>query len=439
MRKIKADDVIQIFNENLKSPRNYDEFSAFVCKNCTKYKDLEKCCFDTNHYDCWKQTLDLMYLLKENNLTLEEYNAIKDNKKVSKSKAKRVRVSTEELLTVDCWTNKLYEAAYDIVKDRKYPIIIPSYNRPECEFLKWANPIMEPGYEWPIYIVVRESQKQLYEASEQIKYKDYIHVKAFPDELINDLGKTRAQIVKAFSKQFDTFFMWDDDISNFCHTVPFLRLNDEYKNRCIGCINFGKSIAMWQLAHEYAQAKYDILYSTGMLQAFSWVPEFGHVDRSLRILSGTPTCGMCLNAKKLNELGINFRTNKGNGHEDFDMLFRALQLGAITAEFRWFTFSNPGMSAEFTNSNTIQERFTMQQQEMKNNFGNIPWIKWTHVRNLDNVGINWNRLRKEYKEKGIIDMTECNYEDIWRDGQLLEDGKNNFSNIIKYTSQMSQN
>lgn len=379
----------------------------------------------------WKETIDLAQKLDKNNLTLDQYAEIIKNNHTVTQKNKRIKMSTEELLEVDCWTNDFYEFAYEVVKDRKYPIIIPSYNRPDCLFLKWVNPIMQPGYEWPIYIIVRDSQKDMYLNSEQIKYKEYIYVKSFPDELINDLGKTRAQIVRAFSKKYNTFFMWDDDITNFCHTVPVLRPNGEYKNRCIGNINFGKSIAMWQLAHEYAEKKYSILYSTGMLQAFSWVPEFGTVERSLRILSGTPTCGMCLNVKKLNELGVNFRTNKDNGHEDFDMLFRALQLGAITAEFRWYTYSNPGMSAEFTNSNSIQERFTMQQQEMKNNFGNIPWIKWTHVRGLDNVGINWNRLRKEYKDKNIIDVTKCNYEDIWRNGQLINDGNNHFENIEK--------
>ena len=60
------------------------------------------------------------------------------------------------------WTEELYEKAYNIVKDRKYPIIIPSYNRPQPIVLdKFFNDFTEE-YNWPIYFIVRKSQEEEY-------------------------------------------------------------------------------------------------------------------------------------------------------------------------------------------------------------------------------------------------------------------------------------
>ena len=67
---------------------------------------------------------------------------------------------TDDLLNVKHWTNDFYNNAYDIVKDRLFPIVIPSYNRPDNTFLKWYEKHHVPGYEYPIYIVVRQSQKE---------------------------------------------------------------------------------------------------------------------------------------------------------------------------------------------------------------------------------------------------------------------------------------
>ena len=84
----------------------------------------------------WKETIDLAQKLDKNNLTLDQYAEIIKNNHTVTQKNKRIKMSTEELLEIDCWTNDFYESAYKVVKDRKYPIIIPSYNRPDCLFLK---------------------------------------------------------------------------------------------------------------------------------------------------------------------------------------------------------------------------------------------------------------------------------------------------------------
>ena len=426
MAKLKVEDILKSMNSEFGAPCNFNNFSKFIIEGCP-LSENETCEGKSSHEDCWKRVFEIKNELNKKNITFEEYSEMQTMKTQKTPRAKRQPVTTEELLQVDCWSNKLYENAYDIVKDRLYPVVIPTYNRPACGFLKWVNDIVVPGYEYPIYLVVRQSQKELYEASEYVRYKDYIHVKAFPDEMIDDIGKVRQQIVNAFSKKFECVFMFDDDITNFCHSVPWHRSNGEPKAQGVKSNNFGKTMAMWQLAMEYAVKKYDVAFSTGMMQGFSWVPDFINVEQSMRILSGLPTLAVCVNLRKLKENDLNYRTIIGNGHDDIDLLIRCLQKGLLTAEFRWMTYSSPGIGTDILHFNTAQERFTQQQKEMYENFKDVPWVKWVHVRGLDNVGINWRKVLEEYKEKGYGDFANNRNIDLWRNGKLLEDAKNNYS------------
>ena len=270
----------------------------------------------------------------------------------------------------------------------------------------------------------------MYEQNDIIDKYDNIFIKTFPDEAINDLGKTREQIVNAFSKKYDHIFMFDDDTYNFCHSVPKLRNNGWPKSQVVHNINFGKTIAMWQIAHEYAVKTHDIVFSTGMHQAFCWPPENCQSERSLKLMAGVFSQTICVNLNKLNENSLNYRTNINNGHEDFDLLIRCLENRLKVVEFRWFTYAAEAMKASFLNdTDTLEMRFTKQQAEMKNNFGHLDYIDFKKIRGFNNVRINWRKLAKMYKNENIIDVYDNKFFDLWRDGQLLEDAKNNYINI----------
>ena len=423
MSKIKVNDIYNIMSDKFGDPKLFNK----IKRECDiALKDIE--ILDSEDYsNSWKNVFELLHKLNESNLTIEQYEELENKPKRTRGKANKV--SPEELLAIDCWTNKLYNEAYDIVKDRLYPVVIPTYNRPQCNFLKWVTEIVQKGYEWPIYLVVRKSQKEMYENSEYVKFFDYIHVKAFPDEMIDDIGKVREQIVNAFSKQYECIFMFDDDITNFSHSVPWVRSNGEPKAQSVKSNNFGKTMAMWQIAMEYAIKKYDVFSSTGMMQGFSWVPDFINVESSIRILSGLPTLAVCINLRKLKELNLNYRTIIGNGHDDLDLLIRCLQKGALTAEFRWMTYSSPGIGTDILNFNTVEERFAIQQEEMYKNYKDVPFVKFYTPRGLPNVGIYWNKLLDFYKDNGFGDWKDQRYQDLWRNGKLLEEAKNNYEGV----------
>lgn len=430
MPKVKVDEIVEQMSNEFASPCKFTQLGEYALANCPGGKTAEECkdCegIDGSYAECWKNMFQLKADLKNNNQTLSDYIDAKNKKKTRGPRAKRNTVTTEELLNIDCWSNKLYNEAYDIVKDRLFPVVIPSYNRPECGFLKWVTKIVQPGYEYPIFMVVRQSQKELYEASEYVKYNDYIHIKALPDEMIDDIGKVREQIVNVFSKKYDCLFMFDDDITNFCHSVPYFRTNGEPKAQGVKSNNFGKTMAMWQVAMEYAVKQYDVAFSTGMMQGFSWVPDFIKVEQSIRLMSGLPTLAVCVNVKKLKEVGLNYRTLIGNGHDDIDLYIRSLQKGLVSAEFRWMTYSSPGIGTDILHFNSVHERFATQQKEMYANFSDVPFVKFYTPRGLPNVGIKWNVVLDYYKEHGFGDFKENRFSDLWRDGKLLEEAKNRF-------------
>lgn len=319
-------------------------------------------------------------------------------------------VKKEDLGTTDFWTNRLYREAYEKVKDRKFPIVIPSYNRPENLFLQWVNDTFTEDETWPIYIVVRASQKEQYEQSKYVVGKDYIHITAFEDSRIDDIGKVRKTIVEHFSKTEKCVFMFDDDITNFGYTVPFKRektgtnISFSYKPE-----SPARVFAMWQYAMEKAsEIRNDLIISCAMIAGFNWIDQFCDEDEGLRFMSGPQTLAVCINLDTFKKFDINYRTMKGNGHDDIDMLIRALQAGATTAEFRWLSYCSPGIGTDILYFNSVRERFALQYQEMYNNFHDVDFVKWKHAKedkpnSKDNVGINWRRAIK-YHNETLTDM-----------------------------------
>lgn len=317
---------------------------------------------------------------------------------------KYYELDREGVISSDFWTNRLYEVAYSKVGDKKYPIVIPSYNRPENGFCKWATARFDPNETWPIYIVVRDSQVKQYEESKYIKGYDYIKVVGFPDSEIDDIGKVRKKIVEHFSKTESCIFMLDDDLTRFTYTVPYKResgakislsLTKEIESPA-------RVFAMWQLAHERAiLLRDDLITSAPMIAGFNWETSFCDEAQSLRFMSGPQSLAVCLNLKTFDKYNINYRSIIGNGHDDIDLLIRALLAGCTTCEFRWISYFNPGIGTSILNFESVEKRFAQQYQEMYDNFHDVDFVKWKHSKGgkaLDNVGVNWARAIKYHDE-----------------------------------------
>jgi hypothetical protein len=329
---------------------------------------------------------------------------------------KYYNIPKEKLTESDYWTNKLYNMAYERVKDRKYPLIIPSYNRPDNRMTKYIYEHTIDSEPWDIYVVVRASQKEAYENAEYFKKcNGKVKLLAFPDKDIDDLGKVRVEVVKYFTDKVDCVLMMDDDVNDIAYTAPYTRasgakISVSITDKFVGkTMNFSRIMAMWQVAMEETIKIHDnVIISCPMIAGFSWAPDFCDPELSLKVMSGAQACCMCVNLNACKKYDINFRTNKGNGHEDKDFTIRAIQKGCMSAEFRWLAYYSDGLGTDFLNSG-IAERMAKQHDEMYANFKDVDFVRWIIDRKgLKNVRINWSRATKYHNKLTGDDINKNN-------------------------------
>lgn len=320
---------------------------------------------------------------------------------------KYYNIPKEELMDSNFWTNDFYKTAYEKVIN-KSPIVIPSYNRPECEFLKWFNNNLVAGEEWPIKVVVRESQKELYESSPLIKNNDYIEVVTFEDSKIDDIGKTRQAIVEYFSKTEHFIFMTDDDNTNVSYLVPYLRKSGNRISYSIEKISPGRVFAMWQLAMEKAcKIRNDVIMSGITNNSYSWVYSKCDEDKSITYMISNCAVLVALNLDNCKKFNVNYRTIKGNGHDDTDFMVRAILAGGVTVGFRWLAYKTAPLENTVIKAKSLEERFAQQSKEMKDNFSNVDFIKFNKIKandvELDGVSVDWRKIIKYHNSMDNVD------------------------------------
>jgi len=334
------------------------------------------------------------------------------------------RTPFPDLSLVNCWQNDFRLAAKDIMKTRKkIPICIPSYNRPNGKWIKKLADEFDNDNNYPIHIFVNNEQKMLYENSEYIKDKNWITIHAFPNNEISDIGLKRAKIVDImFDLGYETIFMHDDDMTRLVPSIPHFR-NEKPISRSWETLNCVESYNMWQLAAEYAWYKFDrAMYCLPMVAGFTWVPEFS-LEESSYTIRGLASICMCINIKRLKEANLNFRSNKNNHHEDFDLQIRVIEKGYYPIEIHWMTFfTSQNKENNVSEHNTFLERYEVFQKAMLEDFKHIDWVI-AKDRGIPNVGLNWHRIKKYLIENNFLDAkhkeTKFNI-NMWESGKMLD-------------------
>lgn len=312
------------------------------------------------------------------------------------------------------WTKVLHDKAYDIVKDRKFPILIPSYNNPNPPAVKGFLANMDEEFNYPIIIFVRESQ---YDEYVEANKHPYVTVVGFKDDLIIGAGNARRWSLKwLYDHGYHHAFSFDDDALGIGMTEKGYTGKGDLKSQAIKDTNISKVLAAWQLSMEELEKRYNNLVLTGVYPiGFSWKPEYCWSDQSALLYRGNLNQVVCLNVKNLIENGITYKDNKECGHEDIQLILESLEKDMLVATFPFIWYSVPPMDvANFSDfGTTMKDRFHAQQQLMKNNWENCPWVTFREKRDLDQVNINFRRYRK--------DKNISNYViDIWNNGNLLK-------------------
>lgn len=290
------------------------------------------------------------------------------------------------------WTDELYDRAYDKVKDKKYPIFIPSYNRPNpitvSELLKMDN-----EYNYPIFLIVRQSQKDNYINSNENKYVKIISVE---DNLISNSGLTRNMCVSIASNMgFKKIFMFDDDIKSIGYLVQGHTKSGDLKSDASKSDNISKIIAMWQYAMEIASNKYNVALSSVGFRSNSWTADKCIKSNAMKLVGGHVGQVCCIDINKFNMLDINYRDNKICGHEDTDIEIRLIKEKIPTCIFQFLDCEATSMSSDNWGYDNMVARLKSQYDIMFNNFKDLGFVKFFEdKRGLSRVSLNWIRARK---------------------------------------------
>lgn len=316
------------------------------------------------------------------------------------------------------WTDKFYNSAYDVVKDRKAPFTIISYNNPTVPTLKnFKVDQMTEDCNWPFIVFVRDSQKQMYE--EQLAKYKYVSVVSFPDETISNAGAVRRASQKwLYDQGYTIALQSDDDCNLLTYSRPGYQGNGLPKAQYVDNTNICKIIAMWQLAMEEAIERDNVYLSCSMPVGFSWKADYCMSHCSYLVSRGSFTNIICWNLKGLVEDGIFYRDNPEVGLDDIDMEIRVVASGHNVCNFVWLANGGDAMSSG-SSLEILQQRFKECQDKLRSFHGELPWVKFRVKRGLDQVCVDFPAVRRWQVEQGIRNTPEYIY-DIWNDGLLLK-------------------
>lgn len=337
------------------------------------------------------------------------------------------------------WSHEFYDNAYEIVKDRKYPVCLPCYNRKDVPAIlnlgvdKYTD---DCHYDW--YLFTRETQFDMYNdfwnQEEYKEFRKYIHIVPTEDSKVNSAGKVRAVIQKwAYDNGHKGIFEIDDDTQLLTYVYDGFKENGEPKseyraprvNNNMGNsmeVSSARIFAMWQLAMEEAIKRDNVVISCGMPIAFCWKNEYCQQFESYQLSRGAMTQVVCFNVEELVKSNIFHKHNPDVGFDDIDFTIRCLESGKNVCCFPWLVEKCEPMG-QGAIVGDLKERFIKNNNKLKENHGNKPdWVKFRIKRDLDQCCIYFPGVRKMQLRNGFWKNDEYQF-NIYNNGKLI--GKEN--------------
>lgn len=300
------------------------------------------------------------------------------------------------------WTTEFLNKAYDVVKDRKFPILIPSYtntakSKDFCpSAVRGFLSNMDDDFNYPIILFVRRSQYEDYKSANNHKFVTII---PFKDELINSAGNARRWSLKwLYDNGYNHAFSFDDDASGIGMTEYGITGAGDPKSKAIKTTNVSKVLACWQYSMEKLEEKYNNVVLTGVYPiGFSWKESYCWMNESALLYRGNLNQVVCLNVENLIKNNIIYKDNRECGHEDIQLILESLEKDMVVATFPFIWYSTPPMDvvnfSEF--GSTMKDRFARQQELMMSNWKDCPWVSFRDKRDLPQVVINFRKYRKD--------------------------------------------
>lgn len=300
------------------------------------------------------------------------------------------------------WTEELYEKAYDLVTE-KYPIVIPSVNRPKPIIIDKIFCDFDEKYNWPVILILRKSQVEDYKKN---LTNPYVQIVSFEDELINDIGKVRAVLLEhMFKNGHKRIFMSDDDMYSIGFNTKTEAKNGSYvAKKPKYDINSARLFAMWQLASEQAFDKHGAIFAAMAPRFSSWPFDTLDEASSMKIISqGSPI--IAVNIEKIYSENLVYESDKIVGFCDLDFNIKVFDSGNTNVVFPWLYFDYPEdhMSVEnYEWFSSLEERLeksynVLLEKHKDKNFIKVHQKPISYIKNskaITQVSIDVRQVRK---------------------------------------------
>lgn len=289
----------------------------------------------------------------------------------------------------------LYEWAKENIPDEMvWPVMVPSYNRPDAKLLQRL--FSEP--EFPIILCIRREQEEMYKA-----YRGKCPILLLDN--VHDLSETREAIVQSVAPYYDNIFMFDDDISWLDYMIPSLTKNGKESMRasrtCFGKYPRGIDVLkMWMLLIQYDKHREQIGLSSIGYRPDNWNPT--NANKPNLYNSGVISQCIHINVKLVLCKDIHYKPMMEVGVEDYSYQFDVMSSGLLTTVYKDLMYDCPAINSikggcENAHGLDHNERYKRYLEASKNHYGNHPGIKYVSTKRtgFETVKFNWNYWRKE--------------------------------------------
>lgn len=292
------------------------------------------------------------------------------------------------------YTYNFYNKARNVITE-KYPIVVPSYNSAKySRFLNFVkNNTTENDY-WPIYLVVRNSQKAAYE--ETYSNIPGITFIAMEDTLINNSGKVRREINNYFTGKYKTIFVMDDDvIPRFMARA--VRAEDStdryfYDKSMSNVVNL---FSMWQVSHDWLMKKHPHAIMS-FLYNIDFIFEMKYGLDHAYTLGGKAGCAMAIELNRLKAIDLNYLSNDeiNGAFDDADLIVRGLEKKVYPIKIAFMTcdYIKMSLNVRGTQDKDRDNRVRRQWQALYDLYNNNNYLK---INKKGNLLIGWRKFFRE--------------------------------------------
>lgn len=295
-------------------------------------------------------------------------------------------------------TRERYEALKN--EPLKYPICVPSYNRPDNGFIQWVKKNPDLSKE-NLYMFIRNTieQRELYRPLSK-----WVNLVLIPANT-KDIGDTRRHIVNWGVKHgHELLFMLDDRVNGIWWLEPVVRNGKRYLDVAKDSTPT-QAFKLWAYQH----LSNEMLMTGISSKGFHWMSNLVNYPIEPLNGNGVMVC-VALSPIKMMGAGINYRPLSEKGTEDLQILYQLLINKLPFCTLRDFCFSQIHPCTYGGNS---EDGLTRNERLLK--YKKLFWEK--------SLGLTWGTshpgfvIRQRKQESNVIYINRRYWREYYADSK----------------------